>query len=294
MALSLRSYLFEEDGTIKRVPRRVVEGLIFGNDAMLQYANTVQRVAAVIVENEDGKPLRVVSAEGSFWTFDEDGKIDEGLRQAAAVAMDLLPLKPSSGKIVSLSPSLKRRQFRQQHRWDLSKEHLDLIAADVWPSEYDRDAKISVATGKEPRKPPLTYEAKEALREIEPAIAVMKSKLERLSEPALKGLAFQARDKAEFENDLWAGLAVDCDHVREIKVRRRTGRGSWYAVVEAERTLPGQDFTEVDVLALEKCEGRKAAVIAARRLLKENADTLSEYTSIRTALYCELEWSPAD
>ena len=66
MALSLRSYLFEEDGAIKRVPRRVVEGLIFGNDAMLQYANTVQRAAAVIVENEDGKPLQIVSAEGSF------------------------------------------------------------------------------------------------------------------------------------------------------------------------------------------------------------------------------------
>jgi hypothetical protein len=66
VALSLRSYLFEEDGTIKR---------IFGNDAMPQYANTIQRVVAVIVENEDGKPLRIVSAQGSFksdaWLLDQ-------------------------------------------------------------------------------------------------------------------------------------------------------------------------------------------------------------------------------
>ena len=75
MALSLRSCLFEEDGTIKRVPRRVVDGIIFGNDAMPQYANTIQRVVAVIVENEDGKPLRIVSAQGSFksdaWLLDQ-------------------------------------------------------------------------------------------------------------------------------------------------------------------------------------------------------------------------------
>jgi len=89
--------------------------------------------------------------------------------------------------------------------------------------------KVSIAKGKEPKRPPLTHEAKHALREIETKIAIMKSDLDELSEPALKGLAYAAREKAEFDNDLWSGLAADCNREREIKSRHRTGRGVWYA-----------------------------------------------------------------
>jgi hypothetical protein len=74
------------------------------------------------------------------------------------------------------------------------------------------------------------------------------------------------------------------------KFEGRSGKGVWYAVIEADIHRPGSDFgSEV---AFEKCNGRKAAVIAARRLLKENADAVDEHTSLRTALYCELEWPP--
>jgi hypothetical protein len=117
--------------------------------------------------------------------------------------------------------------------------------------------------------------------------------LDRLSEPALKGLAFEARERAEGESGLWAGLADECDHLREIRARRRTGRGVWYAVIEAERPDPDDaGVAHVDDVAFEKCQGKKAAAEAARRLLKEHADSLREDVMLRSALYCELEWEP--
>lgn len=294
MALTLRCYLFEDGGAIKRISRRVLEGLVFGKDAMPGYANSVQRVATAIIENETGKPIKIVDAWGEFFTFDEEGKIDEALRQSAAEVMSLVPTPGiRSGNVVSLSPSLKRRQFREKHRWDLTKEHLDWIASDLWPKDDDATQKIPVAAGREPRRPPLTYEAKEALRKIEEKLASVGFELDRLSEPALKGLAFEARRKAEAQSGLWAGVAEECDHLREIKVRRRTGRGIWYAVIEAERPDPNDaDVTHIDDLAFEKCQGKKAAAEAARRLLKEHAGSLREDLMLRSALYCELEWEP--
>jgi len=199
----------------------------------------------------------------------------------------------ATGKVVDFSRKLKRKQFHQKHRWELSREHLDWIATDVWPSDDEGGVgKVTVASGRAPKRPPLTYDADLALRDIHSAVAGIQFKLEQLSEPALKGLAFEAREKAELEGDLWQGVAAECDHRREIKSRRRTGRGVWFAVIEAERSLPGRDYTEVDEVAFEKCQGRKAAVSAARRLLKEKADTLDEQTMLRAALYCDLEWTP--
>jgi hypothetical protein len=62
-----------------------------------------------------------------------------------------------------------------------------------------KTAHITSATGKVPRKPPLTYDAKQAFREIDVKLGTVIFELEKLSEPGLKGLAFEAREKAEEE-----------------------------------------------------------------------------------------------
>ncbi|UPJ79093.1 hypothetical protein IVB16_30275 [Bradyrhizobium sp. 183] len=78
MALSVRFYLFAEDG-LKRISQRVMMALVHAQDAMPQYAGTKQKVADVILEVEDGKPLRIQQAEGTFLRFDERGQVREGL-----------------------------------------------------------------------------------------------------------------------------------------------------------------------------------------------------------------------
>ena len=81
MAISLRCYLFEDGGEIKRLPRRIVDGLVHGQDSMPEYANSVQRIATAVVDNENGKALRIVDARGEYWTFDEEGKINKALSE---------------------------------------------------------------------------------------------------------------------------------------------------------------------------------------------------------------------
>ncbi|KAB1071167.1 hypothetical protein [Methylobacterium planeticum] len=66
MAISVRYYVFEEAGPLRHVPRRVSDGLYAGEDTIPAYASTQQRIAEVIVENEDGKPARLFDARGRY------------------------------------------------------------------------------------------------------------------------------------------------------------------------------------------------------------------------------------
>jgi hypothetical protein len=87
--MPITSRLFEESGAVKRVPRRIQDALVFGDDAIPEYAGTRQRIATAIVENENGKPVRILDAQGTYWTFDADGKIHRDLHNSAFTAMEL-------------------------------------------------------------------------------------------------------------------------------------------------------------------------------------------------------------
>ena len=61
----------------------------FGKDALPEYANSVQRIAEVRIENDGGKAVKILEAIGSYWTFDGEGKIDKGLRNAGVKAIEI-------------------------------------------------------------------------------------------------------------------------------------------------------------------------------------------------------------
>lgn len=114
MALSIRFYLFAEDG-VKRISQRVMMTLVHGKDGMPQYAGTKQKVADIILEMENGKPLRIERAEGSFLRFDENGQVHKDLVASGFAALDTgLALQNAvrnpSGKIVDLAPKLNREK----------------------------------------------------------------------------------------------------------------------------------------------------------------------------------------
>ncbi|HYF53199.1 MAG TPA: hypothetical protein VEA41_02960 [Salinarimonas sp.] len=83
MAIRFRTYILDDSGQLRRVPRRVSEGLVFGYDAIPEYASTRQRIIEVVVENEDGRPIRILDAKGCFWAFDKEGRIDKDLQRSA-------------------------------------------------------------------------------------------------------------------------------------------------------------------------------------------------------------------
>lgn len=297
MGISIRHYVIEETGSLKRIPRRITEALVFGEDAIPGYAGTRQRIATAVIENEGAKAVRILDVQGSFWEFDEDGRINEGLQQTVGEAMSFaFESKSGNGKVVDIIPEIKRRQFHANHRWDPTKDEIDRLAADIWPAfNGAASSEIKTVKGKAPKKPPLTYEAKEALREISEKIGSIAVQLEFLKEPALKGLAFEARRTAESREEpaLWRGVADECDRRREILARHRTGKGVWYAVVEIFYKEEASVSRSVDLI-FKKCQGRDAAVETARKLIVENAHKFSDVVSVVPDVYCDLEWTPPD
>jgi hypothetical protein len=91
----------------------------------------------VTLNNDDGFPVEILEARGSYLEFDDDeGKIDR--RDIAIIAFDGLStheaVKKSRsvpGTVVDLGPSIERQQWERENRWKLSKEDLDAIAADI-------------------------------------------------------------------------------------------------------------------------------------------------------------------
>jgi hypothetical protein len=293
VATSLRTYLFEDGGAIKRIPKRVCEGLVHGRDALPEYANTVQRVADVLVENIGGKAVQILRATGSYWHFDENGKIQMGLVEAAGQALEIAYDNSSPhGKVVSIDRSVKRRQFHDKHRWDLTMEQLDWIAGDMWPKDFNDAPKISVAEGKQPKPVPLTFEAEQALSKARDALFTVRMALDHLSEQASKSLAFAARHERCERSDaaFWDGIAKMADRNREIAARHRTGKGVWYAIVELLRWDINSRGGEVTQTFETRCEGRKAAVLAVRQMLSEKASQFSEQVTVEASVKCDLEW----
>jgi hypothetical protein len=295
MTITERHYLFADDG-LRRLSKRVLEGLINGTDALPQYAGTKQRTAEVVLKNDDGLPVEILEARGSYLEFDDAGKIDR--RDLAIVAFDALSTndavkksRSASGTVVDLGPSIERQQWERENRWKLSKEDLDMIAADIWG-----DVKLKNVKGSAPKPPQLSYEAKSALAEIDARLAQIDFQLDRLSEAALKAVAFRARQKSrDGRGDVvWNGVASLADYYCDVQARHRRGNGKWFAVILAYSSFPSDDVGRIECIAFKECNSKGEAEEAARALLAENAKHFTESTSIEAKLYCDLEWSPED
>ncbi|MGY4179197.1 hypothetical protein ACVIHH_004488 [Bradyrhizobium sp. USDA 4518] len=274
-----------------------MNGLCHGSDALPQFAGTKQKVANAIIELADGKPARVARVEATYLDFDEKGRIQESLWRGFVEAMDTYDAlerskRGKASKVVDLAPKLNRDKWERENRWKPTQQELDLIADDVFDRQKASEVPLKIVKGVTEKPPPLTYEAKEAIEEVRKLLFSVESKLEFLTEPALKGLAFEARRFAkEYTDQLWLGVANTADRRREILARYRTGKGVWYASVEITHWDPGRRSGRSDSLAHEKCNSKKAAEEAARRLLAENVRYFSADTSVEASVVCDLEWN---
>ena len=132
----------------------------------------------------------------------------------------------------------------------------------------------------------MTFEAEQAIREIQTHIFGIDGKMEFLTEPALKGFAFEARRLAEndLDNAVWRGIAEAADRRRKILARYRTGSGVWYASVDVIRWDTSRHTGRTDSFVHERCNPKKEAEEAARRLLAENAKYFSAENSVEAQL----------
>lgn len=291
MSILIRHFLFPENSDPLRLAQRLVDGLIHGQDAMPQYAETRQRVLMAVLDSEDGKPSSIIRTEASIWSFDENGKVDKALREAGYRFMAAAQGSAPAGEtVVDLRPKLTRKQLDEEYRWTPTKADINTIIADIWPAKGTKQLKSAKGVK---RKPPLTWDARQALSEAASVFWKISHAVDGLRIPSLRGLAHEARrvgaEEDRAQKGLYDGLATLADERIELLRQKESRKGIWYAVIDAYDD--GADgIKTLNMLAQERCDGRDAATKAARRLMTENAIHLHPGRSIEARIMTELEW----
>lgn len=292
MGQTTRHYLFPEEGDPLRLPQRLIDGLVHGKDAILEYAGSRLRVLSVYLSTDGGRPQEIVEIGASVWVFDEEGKIQRGLQEAAALAMGSFRFPTSQNDtVVPLRSRLNEKKLKDEYRWTPSKADIDRVAADIWPR--GKTTRLKSAKGIALKRHPLTWDAKQALANASETFFTIDRAIRDLKEPSLKGLIFKARQEAEDDPDfgpLYRAVAELAEEKLEIKRRHKSGKGIWYACLDVVSLEGPHGFPEVTATYSEECEGRRAAVAAARKLLAEHVDKLTEHTSVDARVITDLEW----
>jgi hypothetical protein len=291
MARTVRYFLFEQDGAIKRISKRIMDGLSQGDDALPGYAGSRQKVLEVIVDNEDGKPQAIDHFNGMFLDFDGEGRVDHSLRKSLAAAMDIaFAREVNEDNVVSLKPRRERQIWQEKHRWTPTRAELDRVAEDL-VRKPGHKAFANVA-GVKARRAPLTYEAKSAVREVRAKLSMLAWPIGHLSERALPGFIDEARRLAVDEPEdqyFWEAAALEGERQRELKRLRRTGKGRWVAVFQLFRHVSSTEMRQ-DVVEHRECEGEQAAISALKVLVREHCDLVGPSHSIEARTMPILEW----
>lgn len=296
MGLSARLYLFEQDGTVRRIPRRVAEGCYAGKDAIPAYAGTRQRVLEVLVLNENGKPKAIQSAMGHYLVFDETGSIHESAMEEMREIMDFAfpDLEERDSKVVSLSPRRKEQIWQERSRWKPTSEELDQIVADLTRKPGTKG--FADVVGVAMKRHTLTYEARTEIAEISSKFTTLGWGISQLSEKALPGFIAEARKRAKDDREsefYWEATALDAERQLELKRLRRSGRGEWVAVVQLFRHT-GPSSMEVAFEVHRTCDGEAAAIEAMKQLIQEHCGKAAPTISIEAKTMPVLEWQLLD
>lgn len=118
MAISVRHFVFEESGALRTFSKALAWDVFNGSNKLPQYAGKAIKIADVVVEFEEAKPIAIHDAQGRFWRFDEGGEYVHDWHPG--LFLDPFEEPVHSHKVVDLKPKLKRRQWEERNRWTLT------------------------------------------------------------------------------------------------------------------------------------------------------------------------------
>jgi hypothetical protein len=192
MGYTIRYYLFSEGEAPIRLPRDLVERLSQGEDFLPAHSNTRRKVLEVVLDNVEGKPDTIVASRGAIWAFDEHGGVAESLREMLAGAMEHWWPETATGKVVDLNPKIRKKQFEEKHRWTATAAEIDVVAKDIFSNS--KATGIKAAKGARPKVPPLTLDAKRAIRELSEPFYKIQPAIEDLKEPGFGGPSARSQE----------------------------------------------------------------------------------------------------
>ena len=134
----LRTYffLFEPDGTLRRVSIRFVDRLIAGIASLPQFSGLTLRTVHMRIDPEPGVDREIVRLFTTFWVVDEQGRIDAGLRDQGIRRL----IAADRGEPDPLVRPLRATELGA-NSWEPTTSEMALLIGAVWPSKRPRGAK---------------------------------------------------------------------------------------------------------------------------------------------------------
>jgi hypothetical protein len=134
---SLRFFLYEQDGTLRRLSVKLTDRLCRGLATLPQYANQRLRLATVYLRRGAGKDFSVTAVEGTFFDFDEQGGAQQALVDGAMAlwsAGDEAKAVDLTRAVVDARPIFAYRGLQHRLRWKPTKAEIEKLAAAALPA----------------------------------------------------------------------------------------------------------------------------------------------------------------
>lgn len=151
MGVSLRYYLFDNEGRIKRIPINTVEKLQRGELALPEYASSTVKLAEVVLILENRKPVDIIRMVGFLIHFDVSGSHKaSGDEQARLTEKSIrfflgnaLESEDSSGDgaLIPADRLFTEKALNDRFRWEPESEDILKLMEFIWPPEPDEPVK---------------------------------------------------------------------------------------------------------------------------------------------------------
>jgi hypothetical protein len=300
--LGVRFFLFEDDGTLRRIPLRVANALGISDERLPQYAGKKMRVATVVVELAQGKPIRVCRIVGDVWRFDAAGHLVLGYGDAETnlwAKADAAGAPEEAGGVVDIRSRQARRQWKRRTGWEPRSGDITRLVHQIWPEAAGRPVEPApFVTGTKKRKPSMTWESKRALHQVREHVTGARYALEELKEPSLKALIGQVDEdlprEEHLDRPLWEGVRAAAERKLQSLKTWRSGKGRWYAYVEKMVAEPDRNVFVGQTVEYRECDGKREAVRAARELLAKHAHLFDDGVMIEAGIAPDGEWLKPD
>jgi len=302
VSIGSRHFIFEDDGTLKRLSQRVHDGVHFRNDRLPQYAGAKVRMVSVYMPLDDGKPMFIQHIDAEIWHFDETGARLDAYGPGYPHPLDWLSeqdRKDAADKpaVVDVTDQIARRRWEEKYRWTPTAADITRVVNVIWPKQAGRPVPTPPqVTGTEKRRIPMTNAARRVLSGLWQPVGEITERVGDLNDKDLKAFIAGAREKADpiepMANAVWLGIVAAAEKQLEIEKARMSSKGIWVASIEAERPSPDYpNVYSVEIVEHRECKGREAAVQAAREMLATHAHLFDTTTEIHARLCPEIEWS---
>ena len=140
MGIGWRVFLFEEDGTLRRISQRLRKRLRSDEERLPEYAGQTLRFAFITLELKSRRPVRIIDQWYRKYHFDGQGSIHDSIVESLREATEALDDPPSSAdrvektgtnQVVSFTDRLEEKR-REAYRWKPTPADITRMVNAIW------------------------------------------------------------------------------------------------------------------------------------------------------------------